>query len=63
MKINKVLGIHPGLDRTGWAVIVNSPTGAFLVAAGLIHTEKDLPFQVRLKQTYEEVQKVIQNKL
>ena len=60
MKKNRVLGIDPGLDRTGWAVVENGPTGAFLVAAGLIHTAKDLPFQIRLKQTYEEIQKVIQ---
>ena len=59
MKKNRVLGIDPGLDRTGWAVVENGPTGAFLVAAGLIHTAKDLPFQIRLKQTYEEIQKVI----
>ena len=60
MKKNRVLGIDPGLDRTGWAVVENGPTGAFLVSAGLIHTDKDLPFQIRLKQTYEEIQKVIQ---
>ncbi len=60
MKTNKVLGIDPGLDRTGWAIIEKSPTGIVLQAAGLIHTDKDLPFQIRLKQTYEEVQKVIQ---
>ena len=59
MKKNRVLGIDPGLDRTGWAVVENSPAGFVLQAAGLIHTAKDLPFQTRLKQTYEEIQKVI----
>ncbi len=59
MKTNKVLGIDPGLDRTGWAIIENSPAGFSLTAAGLIHTEKDLPFQERLKQTYDNVQEVI----
>ena len=53
------MGIDPGLDRTGWAVIENGPTGLFLSAAGLIHTDKNLPFQERLKQTYEAVQEVI----
>ena len=60
MKKNRDLGVDPGLDRTGWAIVENGPTGAFLVAAGLIHTDKSLPFQTRLKQTYEEIQKVIQ---
>ena len=59
MKTNRVLGIDPGLDRTGWAILENSPTGIFLSAAGLIHTDKDLPFPERLKQTYDSVQEVI----
>ncbi len=59
MKTNRILGIDPGLDRTGWAIVENSPTGAFLCAAGLIHTDKDLPFSERLKQTYENIQEVI----
>ena len=59
LKINRVLGIDPGLDRTGWAVIENGPAGILLTAAGLIHTDKNLSFPERLKQTYENIQEVI----
>lgn len=59
MKINRVLGIDPGLDRTGWAVVENGTVGLFLRAAGLIHTDANLSLPKRLEQIYKEVSSVI----
>ena len=50
------MGIDPGLDRTGWAVLVdNGSAGAVLESCGLIHTSKDLSLAARLDETYREV--------
>lgn len=56
MKNNKVLGIDPGLDRTGWALLEgNGAAGFVLKACGLIHTDLASPLPVRLDQIYKEV--------
>lgn len=58
---NRTLGIDPGLDRTGWAVVQdNGAAGPALVACGLIHTAADTPLPQRLCEIYEEVKKVAQ---
>ena len=50
------MGIDPGLDRTGWAVLVdNGSAGAVLESCGLIHTSKGLSLAARLDETYREV--------
>jgi crossover junction endodeoxyribonuclease RuvC len=59
LKANKVLGIDPGLDRTGWAVVENNgPAGLVLAACGLIHTEPGAPLPQRLNIIYDEIKKV-----
>ncbi len=59
MKNNTVLGIDPGLDRTGWAVLEgNGSAGFVLHACGLIHTDKESALPVRLEQIYTEISKV-----
>jgi len=56
---NRVLGIDPGLDRTGWAVIEGSGAAGFsLVACGLIHTAAGTPLPQRLDETYQEIKKI-----
>lgn len=56
----KVLGIDPGLDRTGWAILikegVNQPV---LVASGLIHTPSRQALEERLVTVYDELIKII----
>lgn len=55
------MGIDPGLDRTGWAVLEgNGSAGFVLKACGLIHTDLLSPLPVRLDQTYNEISKVAQ---
>jgi crossover junction endodeoxyribonuclease RuvC len=59
LKTNKVLGIDPGLDRTGWAVVEdNGPAGLVLNACGLIHTAAGTPLPQRLEEIYTEIRKV-----
>jgi len=56
----KILGIDPGLDRTGWAVLEHVPPAPpRLLASGLIHTEKGLDLGKRLAAIFEELNAVI----
>lgn len=56
----KILGIDPGLDRTGWAVLDNAlPSSPRLLASGLIHTKKELPVEKRLSEIYDALTAVI----
>lgn len=50
-----ILGIDPGLENTGWAVVKESQ----LIDVGVILTNKKDSSQVRLKKIYEEIQKII----
>ena len=50
-----ILGIDPGLENTGWAVIKDGR----LVGVGVILTSKKDRSQARLKKIYEEKQKII----
>lgn len=56
----KVLGIDPGLDRTGWAVVEKS-AGAdpSLISSGLIHTSAESPLADRLDQLYTELEGIL----
>ncbi len=57
--MTKVLGIDPGLDRTGWAVLERDRAGRLLLcAAGLIHTSKEMGLPHRLEYIFNEVQKL-----
>ena len=56
----KILGIDPGLDRTGWAVLESSPPAPpRLLASGLIHTGKELALEKRLAGIFDELTAVI----
>jgi crossover junction endodeoxyribonuclease RuvC len=56
----KILGIDPGLDRTGWALLENAPPASpRLLASGLIHTEKGLLLEKRLAGIYDALCAVI----
>lgn len=56
----KVLGIDPGLDRTGWAMLDgSSPASPRLIAADLIHTPKELLLEKRLSQIFDALSLVI----
>lgn len=56
----RILGIDPGLDRTGWAVLQkDGPAAPALAAAGLIHTPKNTPLEKRLAAIYAELSDLI----
>ena len=56
-----VLGIDPGLDRTGWAILRRDARSVLsLVACGLIHTEAGQELPQRLAFVHREMQQVLQ---
>ncbi len=58
----KILGIDPGLDRTGWAVVSKNRSGQpVLLASGLIHTPAKMPLEKRLVAIYDELTDIIQS--
>ncbi len=57
----KILGIDPGLDRTGWAVLEKDGAAPpSLAASGLIHTQKNTPLEKRLAIIYDELTEAIE---
>lgn len=56
----KVLGIDPGLDRTGWAILLKRGTSApRLISSGFLHTKAGVPLPQRLNELFDEIQLVI----
>ncbi len=56
----RILGIDPGLDRTGWAVLdKDGAAPPVLAAAGLIHTPKHTLLEKRLAAIYAELSDLI----
>lgn len=52
----RILGIDPGLDRTGWAVLEKDGAAPpALAASGLIHTPKNTLLEKRLAAIYAEL--------
>jgi crossover junction endodeoxyribonuclease RuvC len=48
-----ILGIDPGLQRTGWGVIAVSGNHLSFIACGVITSAKDAPLPTRLKEINE----------
>lgn len=55
-----VLGLDPGIDRLGWAVLKSLEEGIALVHYGLITTSKESPSAIRLAEIYTDLQTLIQ---
>ena len=56
----KILGIDPGLDRTGWAVLEkNGAAPPALLVAGLIHTPARIPLEKRLAHIFDALAAII----
>ena len=49
----RILGIDPGLRRTGWGVIEADGTRLGFVASGAVLSDETLPLAERLKQLHE----------
>lgn len=52
----KVIGIDPGIGRTGWAILENS----CLLKSGCLETLPNSPLPIRLKYIYTELTKILQ---
>ena len=48
----RVLGVDPGLVRTGWALATSGPLGLILLDAGLIAPEPEAPLEARLAEGF-----------
>ena len=60
-KMTTVLGIDPGLDRTGWAILTKDARSVLsLRACGLLHTDAGQELPKRLDYIYQELQKILQ---
>jgi len=55
----RVLGIDPGLVRTGWALVQSTERGATVPAYGLIQPETNQELQRRLAEGARELRKVM----
>jgi crossover junction endodeoxyribonuclease RuvC len=55
----RILGVDPGLNRTGWGVIESEGNRLRHVADGRIATDPALPLYVRLSTIYGELAKLI----
>lgn len=54
-----VLGIDPGLSRTGYALVESSPGGIRAAVAGVIRTDPSSPLASRLAELYADLEAVI----
>lgn len=55
----RILGIDPGLRKTGWGLISVHGTKLSYVACGLIQSDGDLDLALRLKQLYEGLSAIV----
>jgi crossover junction endodeoxyribonuclease RuvC len=54
-----IIGIDPGLEDTGWAVLEDKKNNILLKDFGLIKTDSRLGISKRLKIIYDEISKKI----
>ena len=57
-----ILGIDPGLQKTGWGAIESVGNRLTFVASGLIKTTKDLPLSARLAQLDDGLARVLRDR-
>lgn len=56
----RVLGIDPGLERTGWGIIDHQGSRLSFIAAGVIRSKSSEPMAVRLCRIDAELTKIIE---
>jgi crossover junction endodeoxyribonuclease RuvC len=56
----KILGIDPGIGRTGWGIIGIEKGKLRVEKYGCIETEKDMPMEERLKKLYQSLLSLIE---
>lgn len=55
----RIIGIDPGLRKTGWGVVVSEGSKLSFVACGCVESDGGLPLGERLRQLHEGLNKVI----
>jgi crossover junction endodeoxyribonuclease RuvC len=53
-----ILGIDPGLDRTGWAILEKKGSALNLLDSGLIHTKSSTPLPERLEFIFDNLNSI-----
>jgi len=56
----RILGIDPGLRRTGWGVVTVTGTKLAYVDCGVVTSDGDLPLALRLRELHEGITRVVQ---
>ena len=55
-----IVGIDPGLTRTGFGAVKQTGSSVEVVAAGIFHTSKELPAAGRLESLYADITELIE---
>ena len=55
----RILGLDPGLRKTGWGVIICEGTKLSYVACGVVTSDGDLALALRLKQLHDRITEVV----
>ncbi len=55
----RILGIDPGLRRTGWGLITARGTKLAYLACGVVTSDGDLPLALRLRELHEGITAVV----
>ena len=55
----RILGIDPGLRKTGWGIVISDGSKLSFVACGCIESDGALPLGQRLRQLHEGLNKVL----
>ncbi len=55
----RILGIDPGLRKTGWGVVVSEGSKLSFVACGCVESDGALPLGQRLRQLHDGLNKVL----
>ena len=55
----RILGLDPGLRRTGWGCLISEGTKLSYVAAGTVTSSDKLPLAERLRELYEGLSEVL----
>lgn len=56
----KILGIDPGIGRTGWGVIKTANNTWQVANSGCIETSQHLPLEKRIESLYDQMNRIIQ---
>lgn len=57
----RILGIDPGLQKTGWGVIEADKNRLHFIGCGLVKTQASLPLDARLSLIDEGIEKVVRD--